>query len=216
MPASELQSILSQIDANDLKTIEDIRATPHEINSYYSWADSTNPKRFARDLEKAMPFFVDMIHGRWTDQVVLDLGSGITTSGYALAASAGARSYVGVDHYHSPCLLEKIEALPPTLPFSLALEDMLKFLHRVPDKSVSLLAAGIDRCMIPEKWEVKSAPHRVNGNYLDELSYQVKRVLHPQGMMLTWFTWLKPEGLYVESHLDDQLEIIELQKQPAV
>lgn len=58
------------------------------------------------------------------------------------------------------------------IPACLVHEDMLTFLRRLPNDSVSLMANGIDTCII-------------SGRYRVEVTEEIYRVLHPKGLFLT-------------------------------
>ena len=58
------------------------------------------------------------------------------------------------------------------IPACLVHEDMLTFLNRLPNESVSVMANGIDTCII-------------SGRYREEVRDEVYRVLHPEGLFLT-------------------------------
>lgn len=128
-------------------------------------------------------------------QVVVDLGAGQYTDGYDLANIGGARAYVAVEAAHAVMLARRIavrknaeiskmsdEALRISwevtdhvhveikgIPASVVSEDMLTFLHRLPDSSVSIFCSGIDRIIVS------------NAQYRKLVAEQIERVLSPEG-----------------------------------
>lgn len=121
------------------------------------------------------------------DQVVVDLGSGLDL-GYFAAALARAKGYVGVDKYerrssfyHNRETIRKFFEMShfklsfdvEPIPGSSVQDDMLHFLRRLPDHSVSILASGIDGYVIP------------NREYFAAVSEEIKRVLHKKGIFFS-------------------------------
>lgn len=73
------------------------------------------------------------------------------------------------------------------IPFSIAQEDILSFLKRLPDNSVSLFASGIDaHIMGTYHGEIYSDQERYKKNleYVDALNKEFYRVLDPQGVFI--------------------------------
>ncbi|MFA6447261.1 MAG: class I SAM-dependent methyltransferase [Patescibacteria group bacterium] len=124
-------------------------------------------------------------------QVVVDIGCGPGCFGYYLAALAKAKAYVGVDKFFNKngqiritseqiddFFRSKMRAWPSgfqvhEIPGVAASEDMLDFLRRLPDRSVSILASGIDSYLIPNK------------EYLQAVNQEIQRVLHPDGVFMS-------------------------------
>jgi hypothetical protein len=74
---------------------------------------------------------------------------------------------------------------------ALVAEDMLSALRRLPDASVSVLASGIDRCMIG------------SDRYAALVEKEIVRVLHPQGALVGMNTRLLPEALQKDGQASD-------------
>lgn len=119
------------------------------------------------------------------NQIVVDLGAGRKPYGYFVADIAKAKGYIAVEPnftgellyrlsmIHIPdgegwCKPSKDHVLNRT-PLAVVEEDMLSFLRRLPDSSVSLFSAGIDDDVIPNK------------EYRKEVVKEIVRVLDPKG-----------------------------------
>ena len=133
------------------------------------------------------------------NQVVVDLGAG---SGdcmmYNFCSTAGAKGYVGVDKFRDgfseffskndeDAILNKqiqrskrdhvseriVKENFHAIPGAGVKEDMLAFLRRLPDKSVSVITNGIDYHVIESQ------------EYRNEVGKEIERVLHPEGVYIT-------------------------------
>lgn len=128
-------------------------------------------------------------------QTVVDLGAGQYSDGYEIANIGDASAYIGVEPAHAVMLARRIAirknseigkmnyeakeiAMEVTnhapneikgIPASVVREDMLTFLHRVPDASVSIFCSGIDRVIIEDE------------EYRRLVGEQIRRVLSPNG-----------------------------------
>lgn len=76
------------------------------------------------------------------------------------------------------------------LPVSLIAEDMVTALRRLPDNSTSILAAGLDKCII---WR---------DEYAELAEEEISRVLHPQGAYLAMCSRFVPKKLYLDSSFE--------------
>jgi hypothetical protein len=146
-------------------------------------------------------------------QVVVDLGAGHTASGYLLSELMKARAYIGVDLYNTNSLnsdLEKLDfpgdnkaaaslgnelkSYPGVqkhhIPFSIVKDDMLSFLKRLPDNSVSITMSGIDRSVIED------VPYR------QDVLKEIERVLDPNGGFLSSDSFISDFDTEVISKLD--------------
>jgi SAM-dependent methyltransferase len=127
------------------------------------------------------------------DQVVVDLGAGATPAGYLLSELLRARAYVGVELYNYGSLeilmrtLSKNKRLnmgiegdikdspdfyKHNIPYSIVPSDILSFLRRLPDDSVSILMGGIDTGVISDD------------SYRRQIFEEIKRVLSKDGGFL--------------------------------
>jgi hypothetical protein len=152
-------------------------------------------------LEKALILF--------KDQVVVDLGAG-SAEGYYYAALAKAKGYIAVDKYcrdegqipysffkfleehFSTCFLKKLASVVKPIPGVEVSQDMLTFLQRLPDNSVSILTSGIDDCVLP------------NDDYRYAVEKEIKRVLDPNGVHINHFSSF---GYYENDESIEQLFI---------
>ncbi len=122
-------------------------------------------------------------------QVVVDLGAGRTPDAYTLAGGMGATGYIGVEPHFGRELLEAMEAdVADGLSYlrgeemdnfytkgSVTNDDMLSFLRRLPDHSVSIFASGIDNFVLDDS------------DYVRETVTEIVRVLHPTGVYICDF-----------------------------
>lgn len=69
------------------------------------------------------------------------------------------------------------------LPVTLIAEDMISALRRLPNDSVSIMTAGLDKCII---WE---------NQYAELAEEEISRVLHPRGAYLSICSRLVPKQL---------------------
>ncbi|MFH1409174.1 MAG: hypothetical protein ABIH34_04665 [Nanoarchaeota archaeon] len=140
------------------------------------------------ELEQCSMTFCKGVQG----QIVIDLGSGalIPPQGASISEMCGASGYIAVeslfatDYAGNTAWLDKV-----SIPVAVVAEDMKQFMKRLPDKSVSLLASGIDAMVLHD-------PH-----HLKECNEEVERVLHPEGILLCYHSCLRPEGLKREEHM---------------
>ena len=122
-------------------------------------------------------------------QIVLDLGAGITPFGYLVAAAAGAMGYIGVERFHAPKLCDALRALPvgPEVCPAIVIErDMREVLCAMPDKSVSVLAVGLDNRLFAGCREV-----------LNTVSQLLRERLHVNGVVVSVDSRLDLTGLHV-------------------
>jgi hypothetical protein len=128
------------------------------------------------------------------NQVVVDLGAGSSPYGYIAAKNLGAKAYVAVEPFHTMDLVynmgrtkwfkeERMCEEKEDIPFSIVAEDMLSFLKRIPENSVSCLCAGID------VWVIR------NGNYLLDVGKEISRTTHEKGSYLNLGSNIIPKTL---------------------
>jgi len=162
-------------------------------------------------------------------QVVVDLGAGLTPSGYQLSELLKAEAYVGVepfnhgqlksslkrlesraedargnDSYHNSPVIgywsESFFASLPgfseyRIPYSVVAGDMLSFLQRLPDNSVSVMMGGIDRCVIGDQ------------EYRDQVMREIERVLDPKGGFLSESSFPEPSEILETAYTDGSGEM---------
>ncbi|MGV8151574.1 MAG: hypothetical protein ACP5OG_00695 [Candidatus Nanoarchaeia archaeon] len=76
------------------------------------------------------------------------------------------------------------------IPLALVAEDMVSALQRLPDNSVSIMAAGLDNCII---W---------SDEYSQLAEKEIARVLHLKGAYLAMCSRLKPKELILDSSFE--------------
>lgn len=109
-------------------------------------------------------------------QVLLNLGCGgylSTKTSLDLAIAGEAEGMILVDPFYQQEAARAVTLLKDTTALKVAViqEDMLSFLKRVPNASVSLLCSGIEYPVI-------------NQDYAQKVSREMSRVLHVQGYAL--------------------------------
>lgn len=164
------------------------------------------------------------------DQIVIDLGcTGSPKQSYLIASIFGAKGFVGVDAYDNPTSYfqdktktETIEMIKNKLdgyeeseednkpeikpiPGAGEQEDMLSFLKRLPDNSVSIITSGIDEYVL----------HTFTGEnegLVDEIEKEIQRVLSSDGIYVSYQSVFRPKEL-VEMDDDYGLRIFKKHKQ---
>lgn len=120
------------------------------------------------------------------DKVVVDLGAGYSDApGYEVAELCEAAGYIGVEPYHHEHLRGDFDYIEATIPYVIVGEDMRKFLPRLKDNSVSIIAGGIDGCIL----------YGVKREDMDALNQQLSRTLHPDGALLNYGSIIYGDGL---------------------
>jgi hypothetical protein len=133
-------------------------------------------------LSHAKIFFDDLIDVQpYKDQIVVDLGAGIMPYGLKISESLGAKGYIAVEPNFPNSLRENIYS--HSIPFTIIPEDMLTFLRRLPDESVSILTSGIDECILQSK------------EYITSVEEEIERTLHQLGTYINYCSLFKPKGL---------------------
>lgn len=120
------------------------------------------------------------------DQIVVDLGAG-NMYGYATALGGGARGYVAIDKFYDLAgeyrnperVREFVDKKWPLycrdkelIPAAAEQDDMLSFLKRLPDNSVSIISSGHIFLFGDD------------GEYVMELKKEMLRVLSPSGLFI--------------------------------
>jgi len=131
---------------------------------------------------------------------IIDLGAGQSRIGYNIARILGASGYIGVEPYSWSSLEaaltgawgdEKKDAnffkginKIPKVPFSVAPEDALTFLKRLPDHSVGIMTAGTDYYVL--FGDALSAVQRKEEieKYIEDVVREIARVMHPKSAFL--------------------------------
>lgn len=164
----ELGILKDGISIKDIKKIQ----SKGELDSWKSFIEN-----HFDNLERN----IDLIKDSFRNQIVVDLGAGITDLGYKLATLADAKAYVGVESHnanylraalHTCSKLKNIRGKKP-IPYSALDLDMLSFLRCVKDDSISMIGAGIDDFVIHD------------GEYGGPLNDEIERTLSPTGGFLS-------------------------------
>ena len=123
---------------------------------------------------------------------VVELGAGAMAYGYALAASCGAKNYLAVEPFYADVLqmsiagmIEERSETLPRIPFKVVANDMLAYLKEETDDLVSIVACGIENCILPDD------------GYKRMVEAEIFRVLRPGGAFVSSHSDLDPKGLRV-------------------
>ena len=123
-------------------------------------------------------------------QRVVELGAGMMSFGYKLAAACGARNFVAVEPFYSDLQKQAIQAcvsendsLLPRIPFKVIDRDMLDYLKDEPDDLLCVLACGIEDCILP------------GPDYRSKVECEIARVLAPDTFFLSSHSDLYPKDL---------------------
>jgi hypothetical protein len=138
------------------------------------------------DIEKENPLTAIFKH--FQGQIVIDLGAGESCYVHNLCSVINANAYIGVEKFFADTLKNSIsksttesierefsrkpDEVKP-IPAAIEKEDMLSFLRRLPDNSVSIFASGLDTNVIPDR------------DYRKQVRNELQRVLHPNGALIT-------------------------------
>ena len=143
-------------------------------------------------FEAVMSGLADEIKSALEGQRVVELGAGMRAYGYALAASSGARNYLAVEPFYADVLSKSIgemtraqNELLPRIPFKVLPHDMLEHLQREGDDLISIVACGIENCILPDE------------RYKRKVEAEIIRTLHPEGVFISSHTDIDPRGLQV-------------------
>lgn len=129
-------------------------------------------------------------------QIIIDLAAGANENGYVISQLLKGKAYVGVNLWSSDKLRKMIEllntkpkeddkftyhlkiipgALKHHIPFSVVKNDVLTFLKRLPNNSVSIIMSGFG-----------SETTNFDSKYREEISKEISRVLDPKGGFLNY------------------------------
>lgn len=147
--------------------------------------------------EQSSPLDLQVFKDRYKGKIIIDLGAGDSWHGYLLSTFLEAKAYIGVEKFRSDVLKSQLSGITleditkycvrnyndprkigygwkpaesTSLPeAAVVADDILNFLRRLPDKSVSIFAFGIDQFVFPGK------------NDSAELIKELERVLDAEG-----------------------------------
>ncbi len=176
-------NLIDGIDSNGLQFIEEEKerwnktnnlqresGTNHPHNSIFYLFSLSSGKEKLDKIGALKPF---------NNQLVIDLGAGDASmaTAYEVAEIGGAKAYVAVELHADGRSAFRLRLFSEerNIPCALVAEDMLSFLRRLPDKSISSICSGIDS-------------HIIDYSYADKVSEELRRVIHPDGAYLTSIT----------------------------
>lgn len=161
-----------------------------QTSIYWAFADNEyNTPKFDSDINS------------FNGQIVVDLGAGRTPYAYLGALYGKAKGYVAVDKFQYRALQElygdtenlRQEAADSVytkrmdlIPVAIEDDDMLSFLRRLPDNSVSIICCGMDDIVLP------------NYPYRKEVEKEMARVLNQKGLIIQDDGSLRPSDDDVE------------------
>ena len=152
-------------------------------------------------FEAVMSGLADEIKSALEGQRVVELGAGMMAYGYALAASSGARNYLAIEPFYADALSKSIferirsrNELLLRIPFKVIPNDMLEHLQSEGDDLISIVACGIENCILPDE------------KYKRKVEAEVIRTLHPEGVFISSHSDIDPQGLQVTEKWFRRLE----------
>ena len=141
---------------------------------------------FEWSLVPAGNFLHTLLQGRR----VVELGAGMMPYGYALAAHSCARNFVAVEPFYAD--RQEIaqssyvgEVLDPSLriPRKVESKDMLVYLEEEPDNLLTIVACGIEDCILP------------GPDYRKKVEGEIERTLEEDAFFLSSHSDLYPRSL---------------------
>ncbi|MDO8509886.1 MAG: hypothetical protein Q7S24_01965 [bacterium] len=194
-----IEELIPGINTEGLKTLDEIRqGTP--LDETMERAGNAFPTEYQQHYRNGLTYLSpaeDIGRLLFKDQVVVELGAGKEYGGIMVSEKFGAKGHVAVELHHAQELLkhvdsntefvkklqvehpERIEFSP--IPISVAAEDMLTFLRRLPDHSVSIYMSGIDGAILGD------------GTYRNDVAKEIERVLSPNGGCISNHTFIDEE-----------------------
>ena len=145
---------------------------------------------FEWSLTRQGAFLQNLLKGRR----VVELGAGMLPHGFALSAHARAKNFVAVEPFYADrqeiAQMAYLESdLSPNLriPRKVVAEDMLEYLKNEPDNLLTILACGIEDCILP------------GPDYRKKVEGEIERTLEEDGFFISSHSDLAPKGL---SHIE--------------
>ena len=186
--------IIEEDIERDLTWLPSGLATPYAGHLYLrAGMEERSHDDNAEEVRRGMREIAKELEKVFSGQIVIDVAAGSNTIGYRIANQAGARAYIAVEPVFTDSLLAALfcERHPEFCPGSISLssekeremnrdsnpkasisivaEDMLSFLKRLPDNSVSVWCSGVDNNVISD------------ADYRASVAKEIVRVLHPDG-----------------------------------
>jgi len=168
-----LDKILPEIGTSGLTPVKKIAEGKGRVFFVSKW-DPT-PKGRSVGSDSFLEAWIDYDDSEFEEirgQVLVDLGAANFKAGYLFALKHGAKAYIGIEPFVYMGLylaLARLDINGDKIPASIANDDMLTFLKRLPDNSVSILTSGIDNIVIK------------NEDYISQTSEEIFRTLSPNG-----------------------------------
>jgi len=190
-----VDEIIPGIDTTGLKIItnsKDIKESAIDLhklerNSSYSFPTPYSSHIIEKSFNKFFKERTFKAFSSLKNQIVVDLGAGINRDMFLFLSDYKVKSYVAVEPFHYDTLFRNLINFHIRIKetkCALVGEDMLTFLRRLPNNSVSLLTIGIDSAILN------------NNNYRNKVEKEMVRVLDPKGAYLSYAS-----NLYVSDKL---------------
>jgi hypothetical protein len=143
-------------------------------------------------LLPAGKFLTNLLAGRR----VVELGAGMMPFGYALAVHAGAKNFVAVEPFYGDrqemaqaAYVEDSLSDASRIPRKVEPVDMLAYLEKEADNLLTIVACGIEDCILP------------GPDYRKKVEGEIERTLEEDSFFLSSHSDLLPQGL-------DHIEIL--------
>lgn len=187
VPVVAVEKLLPGIDTKGLYS-EDLEKFS-EYQPYFKDGGGRSQETAYADILKSVfitgkrPEIFERLKGK----IVVDLGAGMYPYVYSIAVESEASGYIAVDLWNGQHLKDELgewingrgqtDYYPRVnaqerISASFVDEDMLTFLQRLPDHSVSITAFGLGDGII-------------KGQYAKDVNKEIQRVLHPDGVLFT-------------------------------
>lgn len=182
--------IIPNMDLRNLYPQNDYRSPRRYIDGESITIGNPHPTEFSEDTLLFVEQNIDKLRKLFKDQILIDLGAGKSKYGYEIASLLHTKAYVAVEPCNTDSLYEKftrgdLQSRPEfeqkniireykSIPISIDDDDMLTFLRRLPDNSVSIQCSGIDRCIIQ------------NRIYAAKVIEEIERVLSDTGAYICY------------------------------
>jgi len=174
-----VEKIIPGINIKKLHTIDNPMMTKRSYHSDKIELLSDEPRMSIvyNELSKKKQNFDEL-----KNQVLVDLGAGSFGQAYlTFAQEYGCKAYIAVE----PIFYEKLHmrlSQKPGISKAVIAEDMLTFLKRLPNNSVSFIISGVEYLPRPK--------------YINAVKEEIKRTLHKKGVCLIFESQIKTiEGL---------------------
>lgn len=196
----------SIVDVQRLEFIEASRNLEEKLSLSDSWKDRLALSKkeatgfaapggsFSQVLyEQTIAGHLPTFFQRLKNQIVVELGAGYSHFGYKLSEICGARAYLAVEPFYSDLLLTRINQISSSAeqpcPYKVVALDLLAILKLIDTGTVSIIACGIENCILP------------NQSYRRFAEQEIKRVLSESGIFMSFQSDLFPASLKSQENL---------------